>query len=261
MTDIEILKMALKVTPYSKLMSSPIEEIKTRISEELDYYNEAKNTMFFYDNLNIDNVIIPEIHNNLSSKTVLTASRIEGLHLNEWLKTNPSSDMRTHYGQLICDLISESINRNMLIHADPNLGNFIFRDDGRLGLIDFGCVKKIETSFIENINFLSKSANEKDPEKLLEILDLAGIKYKKNAGNDALMLFSEWIEWITRPIRVDLFDFSKNQDYFTESGKFFPKIYSITEKYDGSMIYFGRTIHGIYRILHKLNAKVRFNFA
>ena len=33
------------------------------------------------------------------------------------------------------------------IHADPNFGNFFIMNDGRIGLIDFGCVRKIEPEF------------------------------------------------------------------------------------------------------------------
>ncbi|MBN2039680.1 MAG: AarF/ABC1/UbiB kinase family protein [Spirochaetes bacterium] len=258
-SDIDMLKMVLKMTPYSKMLESPIDEIKMRISEELDYFKEAENTKYFYDNLDMENVIVPKVYEDLSTEAVITTSRLEGLHLSEWLKTSPSQEIRNHYGQLICDLLSASINEHMLIHADPNIGNFLFRDDGRLGLIDFGCVKKIEDYFIQNMELFLNAVNEKNSERFKEILNSLGIQYKKNINGDALILFSEWIEWITRPMRSDLFDFGNNRDYFAESGKFIPKIYNYIERYDGSMVYFGRTVYGIYRILHQLGANVKLD--
>jgi predicted unusual protein kinase regulating ubiquinone biosynthesis (AarF/ABC1/UbiB family) len=34
------------------------------------------------------------------------------------------------------------------IHADPNPGNFIIGDDLTIGLVDFGCIKRLDPDFV-----------------------------------------------------------------------------------------------------------------
>jgi predicted unusual protein kinase regulating ubiquinone biosynthesis (AarF/ABC1/UbiB family) len=256
-SDMDMIKAIFKMTPYSKMLEGAIKEIELRIYEELDYTNEAGNTNYFRENLKLDNVIVPLVYDDLSTETVLTTSRINGLHLDAWLNTNPVQEKRDYYGQLLCDVFSFSFYQNMLIHADPNIGNFLFRDDGKLGLIDFGCVKKIESNFPENFKKLLNSFNEINSEKIKEVYSDLGIYYKADINEKEFNKFiSSWIEWVMRPIRADFFDFAP-PDYFLEAKKYIPKIYSYIERFDGSMLYFGRTEYGLYRILHRLGAKVK----
>jgi predicted unusual protein kinase regulating ubiquinone biosynthesis (AarF/ABC1/UbiB family) len=256
-SDMDMLKAILKMTPYAKMMDGAIKEIEARIFEELDYENEANNTNYFRENLKLDNIIVPLVYENLTTETVLTTSRINGLHLDEWLNTNPAQERRNYYGQLLCDLFSNSIHQNMLIHADPNIGNYLFRDDGKLGLIDFGCVKKVDDNFIQNLKTLINSFNEIDLKKFKELYSKIGIFYKPDVNEKEFHKFiSSWIEWVTRPIKSDFFDFASS-GYFIEAKKYIPKIYSYIDRFEGSMLYYGRTQYGLYRILHRLGARVK----
>ena len=51
--------------------------------------------------------------------------------------------MRDHFGSLISKAILRIWSQGKTIYADPNPGNFLFLDDGRLGLIDFGCCRTL----------------------------------------------------------------------------------------------------------------------
>jgi len=46
--------------------------------------------------------------------------------------------------QLLADLWQYSLDVLNRSHTDPNLGNYLFNDDGTLGLLDFGCIKKVD---------------------------------------------------------------------------------------------------------------------
>ncbi len=255
--DIDMLRTILKVTSYGRWIDGPIKEVKLRLAEELDYTNEAKNTTYFHDNLKMENIIVPEVQEELTSETVLTTSRIDGLHMNEWLNTKPAVETRNYYGQLLCDLFSNTIHQNMLIHADPNIGNFLFRDDGKLGLIDFGSVKKVEDKFIESLKAIKELINKKDFNEIILLCNKIGIYYKKNISTEEFStLVSGFYEWVTRPIRVEQFDFSE-PDYFTEIIKYIPRLYSYIDRFDSSILYFGRTAYGLYRILHRLGVKAK----
>jgi len=259
-TDIEMIKAMIKMTPYSGFFSGAVREIQDRIYEELDYRQEARNTVWFREHLNMDSVIVPEVVKEFSGKNVLTTTVVGGLHLNEWLNTNPDREERYRYGQLLCDLFSTNVYRHGVIHADPNIGNFLFREDGRLGLIDFGCVKKLEDDFTENLKRLTRSIDEGDAEKLRKVYEAVGVYYKTGFNDkESREFISRWLEWVTRPIREEYFDFAENPDYFNEGRKFMPKIYGLIDRFDGSLIYYGRAEYGLYRILQRLGARVRLN--
>ena len=45
-----------------------------------------------------------------------------------------------------------------MIHADPNLANFSFLPDGRVIVYDFGCVKSVPPSIVEDYRALCCAA-------------------------------------------------------------------------------------------------------
>lgn len=255
-SDTEMIKTVLKMTPYSWAIDG-IKEIETGLAEELDYTLEAKNTKFFRTNLGMDNIIVPDVHDNLSTEFVLTTSFVEGLKLDDWLATDPDMQKRNHYGQLLCDLFKRCLHENRLIHADPNIGNFLFRSDGKLGLIDFGCVHRLEKDFVKNLGNIINAAEKKDFSEVTGSYGLIGIKFKKNKNSrEARDFIFKWLEYITRPVRSEYFDFAENADYFDESKNYIPEIYNYIESYHGGLIYFGRTQYGLYRIMQKLGVRV-----
>lgn len=186
-SDVQMLRNILRITPFSWIIDGALTEIEEGLAEELDYRLEADNTDFFYNNLCMDNIIIPEVYREYSSERVLATSFIDGEKLDGWLYRSPDRDKRSYYGQLLCDLFISSIKGNFLIHADPNIGNFLFRDDGRLGLIDFGCVKKLSPDFIDKGNFNNAE----------ELFRLSGIKCKKSeTDRESYKFFTSWIDLI-----------------------------------------------------------------
>jgi len=257
-SDVGMLKALLRMTPYSWLIDGAVGEIDAAIAEELDYTIEAKSTVFFRENLGIKNVIVPEVYEELSTGSVITTTFLDGQKLDEWLASGPEQEKRNYFGQLLCDLFMTCINKNNLIHADPNIGNFLFREDGNLGLIDFGCVKKLEKNFADDYKRVLALIDKGDFASSIELSKLSGIKYKKSRGEREFReFFSAWFEYITRPVRSEYFDFAENADYFSETKKFIPRIYNFIDGYEGGMMYFGRTMYGLYRILHRMGARVR----
>lgn len=259
-SDMEMLKSFLRLTPYSGMMDGAIREIHDRINEELDYENEARNTEWFRNQSHGKDIVIPGVIHALCSKRVITTTRIQGLHLNEWLASNPSQDERDRLGQALCDLFMTCTWEHQVIHADPNTGNFIFMPDGRLGLIDFGCIKTLNPQFLQNLKKLEHATESCDIKTIKEMYRAIGFQYnKKSEGREFEAFIMKWITWIIRPISTESFDFSENQDFFAEGLKLVPEFYRYIDKFDGSFLYFGRAEYGLYRILHRMKAKVKMN--
>ena len=87
---------------------------------------------------------------------------LEGDHLDEMLKKEPDQNIKNNYGQIMWNFFHENINSsNNTFHADVHPGNFLFCEGGKLGVIDFGCIKVFPDLFIKScIRVVQKHLNK-----------------------------------------------------------------------------------------------------
>src|SRR5580658_170665 len=149
-SDFQALRAAgFAVRLTGHLKESVIREVERGILEETDYVHEAKNIEHFRKALApLDFVRVPKVHRELSSDRVLTMSRVPGLRLQEFLKTNPSQELRDQLGAGLTRLFFFQLFRVRALHADPHPGNYLFNNDGTIGLVDFGCVKYLKPEVV-----------------------------------------------------------------------------------------------------------------
>ncbi len=257
-SDIELLKGVLSPTRFKKIFERCFPAISRKIAEELDYEQEAANTEFFRGKLPEGDFVLPEIVQERSTKSVITSTRVFGLHLHEWLSTSPAKARRDRAGQLLADLFGRSVGQLGAIHADPNPGNFLFRDDDRLGVVDFGCVERLTPQMVETVSaFMDPDRPVKDIVEQ-QLQGAMGIHYRQPADPFALEGFlTGWLSWLREPYGKEGYDFSVHTDYFERGLPFAEAFHRHIHSYDGDFIYVGRTLHGLVRMLSLLGAKVR----
>ncbi len=125
-----------------------ISEIEARLREELDYLQEAANLEAFRLVFGSDQrFVIPRLVPSLSTDRVLTMDRVYGLPVDRFVATADRA-LRQRAGEHLADLFFTSTFHHHLLHADPHPGNYLFLPDGRVGLLDYGCVKRFEPSFL-----------------------------------------------------------------------------------------------------------------
>ncbi len=121
-----------------------IDELGTRVFEEMDYLNEAGNAERFAE-LHAHNprIAVPRIHHEATSRRVLTMEWIDGVKL-----TN--LDAVRALGVDPDDLVQVGVNCSLeqllehgFFHADPHPGNLLALDDGRLAYLDFGMMSEV----------------------------------------------------------------------------------------------------------------------
>lgn len=250
--------MPARRRPNMNVVESSIEEIGTRLQEETDYQLEAENTRWFGQNISIEGVEIPQVFGDYSSDRVITTQMLSGRHLDEWLESNPSQEYRNRAAQLIYDLFFHCTMVLGRVHADPNPGNYLYKDNGEIGLIDFGCTKKLGPSFIENLPALLHAFYLNDFDKIFAAYANLGTTIKSDNSHDYEAVLRPFGEWLARPFRDAYFDFGKHNDY-TNSGRDLmhglmenPSLETIDEDF----IFFDRTIYGLFKIFERLEAKV-----
>jgi predicted unusual protein kinase regulating ubiquinone biosynthesis (AarF/ABC1/UbiB family) len=118
-----------------------VDELRIRISEELDYVHEAENQQLFADYYASHPFIqVPRVVEDLSSKRVLTTELAEGARFGELLTW--SQDEKDLAAEAIYRFVFGSLYRLGAFNGDPHPGNYLFRHGGHVTFLDFGLVKR-----------------------------------------------------------------------------------------------------------------------
>lgn len=172
-----------------------LDELQEQILAETDYKREADNIDLFRERLApLPFVTVPRVFREYSSDQVLTMSHVEGDHLDEFLRRRPSQKLRDQIGERLFELFYFQLLHIEAFHADPNSGNYFFRNDGTIGLVDFGCVKYLSPAFVASMRELYLYPGARDSAHFRALLDkrhaLFGAKLRP-AARDALVKFTE----------------------------------------------------------------------
>lgn len=240
-----------------------IKEVEERLLEETDYELEVRRSIEFSKACaHLENVVFPTYYPELSGKKIITMDWIEGMHLKEFLNTNPSQDLRNKIGQALWDFYNFQQHELRAVHADPHPGNFLITPDEKLGVIDFGCIKEMPDDFYEPFFSLISADLLKDKEKTIQAFrELEMIQPDDNASQIEFYYTSyrEMIELFARPYTSRSFDFSK-PEFFDQLYRYGEKISSMPEFKQARgvkhFIYVNRTNFGLYTILHELKAVI-----
>jgi len=236
------------------------DEVENTLLEETDYIQEGQYMKYFRDRFSDGKIITPEWIEELSSPKVLTMTYLEGQHLKEFLQQNPSQEQRNHFGQLLWDFFHDQVEQRNFIHADTHPGNFFFREDGRLGVIDFGCVKKFSEEFNQNYMQLLPTHLRQDEGEIRNLYIQLGI-VKENPDNpkkeeEFFQFCKNYGNTFAQPYRGDEFDFGDPS--FKQKINSFAKQPPIMNepRGDKNFIYSTKVHLGLYSILMKLKAKI-----
>lgn len=256
-SDMNLLRKVALALPNSKIVRQSIDEVHARLREEVDYRLEAKTTRWFHDNLKLDGIIVPKVYEDWCSDRVLTTEYCAGMHMDNWLATEPSQAMRDQAGQYLYDLFIHSVRTLRRLHADPNPGNYLFRDDGSVALIDFGCVKQLSEKFVDVLPNLLTAYNNDEPKALLAAYKTLGMAYDNDAVYEAVL--RPFGRWLTEPFAEEYFDFAEHADYTRRGQELIQNIASMSgvDNLADDFIFFDRTIYGLCKIFERLGARIR----
>ncbi len=239
-------------------------EVEERLLEETDYDLEIKRSIEFSEACkNIPNLIFPTYYPDLSSKRIITMGWLEGLHMKEFMKTNPSQDICNQVGQALWDFYNFQQHELRAVHADPHPGNFLITPDGKLGVIDFGCIKEMPADFYEPFFSMTSTNMLQDKTKTINTFrELEMIRKDDTPAQIEFFyqVYKEMIELFALPYMSQTFDFSK-KEYFDNLYNYGERIARMPEFKQARgvkhFIYVNRTNFGLYNMLHELGAMVR----
>ncbi|SDO61828.1 Predicted unusual protein kinase regulating ubiquinone biosynthesis, AarF/ABC1/UbiB family [Pedococcus dokdonensis] len=117
------------------------DELKSRMSEELDYNLEASNQRTFAKAFRDDpEFAVPDVL--VHSEHVIVSEWMEGIPLSR-IVASGTPEQRDAAAERYMAFLLVGPARAGLLHADPHPGNFRLLPDGRLGVIDYGAVNRL----------------------------------------------------------------------------------------------------------------------
>ena len=144
------------------------------LREELDLRVEARNMTSVAAASGGDGVAIPVPYQPLCTVRVLVMERLDGRPL-ATIDSSTPADMRAVLARSLLDCLLRQVMLEGTFHADPHPGNVLLLTDGRLALLDFGSVGRIDTGLRTALQRLLLALDRGDPaglaDALLEVLE------------------------------------------------------------------------------------------
>ena len=267
LSDIKMITpVATRVLGFSKEEIGPyLDEVQSKLLEETDYKQELENSIKITKACkNLEVLAFPKFEKKLSGKRVLPMSWLDGESLGDWIESNPSQKERNQLGQRLWDFYHYQIHEIRMMHADPHPGNFLVTEEGKLGVIDFGCVKELPNDFYESYIKLIQYGEQHDhPEFIAALIELDLYDPNDEEKKRELLLntFSDMFGLVGKPLFNDRFDFADDSYFKTifEQGEALSRnteLRGMSARGSGHFIYFNRTYFGLYQLLNQIKAEV-----
>ena len=264
-SDLKLVKpFAFRLLGMSeKELNIYVKEVEERLLEETDYELEVRRSIQFSEACkNLNNVVFPTYYPERSSKRIITMDWLEGMHLKEFLRTNPSQALRDKIGQALWDFYNFQQHKLRAVHADPHPGNFMITPDEKLGVIDFGCIKELPDDFYYPFFSLVSKGILSDKDKTIDAFRKLEMIHESDTPAQVEFYYKAYQEMIglfAKPYMSETFDFSQ-QGFFDQLYAYGEKISKMPEFKQARgvkhFIYVNRTNFGLYTILQELKAVV-----
>ena len=239
-------------------LKDQVDDLCLRLENETDYEREANALeharMLFSED---DGIAVPRVFREFSTSRVLTMERLDGVHLNEFMATEPSDEVRNEFAAKILRSGYRLTYTGRVMYADLHPGNFLFMDDGRLGLLDFGVVVPIEGEFWELLHRMDKGfSTGVQADRINAIKEWSWID-DDPADVEPLRLLEQFSDWTWRSRYTSgEFDFSNEAEFKHGMDLFLKILRTRFARGRSQALSINRMNFGLLSLLYRLKAKV-----
>lgn len=164
-----------------------IDEVRDRVSDELDYRIEAANQAEFVARFaGHPHIHIPEVVEQWSTSRVLTTQYVDAMRWSAALEQ--PEELRDQWGRVIASFLSACLYDHGVMNVDTHPGNYLFHEDGRVSFLDFGCVSRLDDEQRRRARLLAAALMHGGPDVVLDAVVEAGfLKTRDGVAVDAVM--------------------------------------------------------------------------
>ena len=186
-------------------------EVQAVLETETDYEHEAAalrlaRAAFRED----DGVVVPRVYEKYTTRRVLTMELLEGDHIEAFLAGNPSQELRDQFGERILRASLRLYFSRRMLYSDFNPGNVLFCDDGRLGWIDFGGLRRFndaEWALMRQSHDAMRSTDRRQALACIQRSLMFSDEEMRSRAN-VVDLVEDWANFYWTPLRAEgLFDY------------------------------------------------------
>jgi len=232
-------------------------ELRDRLLEELDYNHEASNIRRMAElHADVPEIVIPTVIEKATTRNVLTMEYVGGITPTDACSDRFDNAVRNRWGEVLAEFLLRGLMEHRFLHADPNLANFAFLEDGGVVVYDFGCVKDVPESLADGYAELLVAAAEERGDEVPEILREIGMHM---TGGEAMPseAIDPYVEMFGEILRADPpYTFGDNEDLYRRLFQlgFANMEYSRDMVFPEDAIFIDRALGGHFGNLSRLRA-------
>ena len=141
--DLYSIKLLAQLLYTFPDMAMVMDEVTTKIRDELNYELEAESQAWF---TSISNVRIPRVFAEHSSRTRLVTEFVDGEDFGSFvLRASPAR--KANIAGELCRFLFGALWIHGALYSDVHFGNLLVDADDRLVVLDFGCVHRMDPAF------------------------------------------------------------------------------------------------------------------
>lgn len=159
-----------KRTKYGQIydFEGVVDQLEATLTDELDFTMERRNIEIIGRNLSEFTLLkTPRTYPELSSRHILTMERVRGHRVEEIERLKVD---RRALAQQFLQAYIRQIAVDGLFHADPHPGNLVISHDGKIVLLDFGMVGRLDHKTRETIGKILLAFTGGRSEEVAELL-------------------------------------------------------------------------------------------
>jgi predicted unusual protein kinase regulating ubiquinone biosynthesis (AarF/ABC1/UbiB family) len=184
-----------------------LDELRDRVTEELNYELEAASQQAFADAYAGDpDIYVPGVVTGTDH--VLVSEWMNGTPLSSVI-SDGSKEERDRAGILLVRFLFSGPARAGLLHADPHPGNFRLLDDGRLGVLDFGAVDRLPDGLPPFFGRLLRIMHDDNADIEAVERELRANGFLRPGIDVDLDALRDFLAPMAEPSKVDSFKFSR----------------------------------------------------
>lgn len=205
-----LLKTA-RILPVDVDASGILAEAREQLHHEADYLREA-DSLATYARLLADvepGCLVPRVHRDLTTRRVLAMDRMHGAPLERLMNTPGVQELKDRTGATLLRVFLRELFEFRFVQTDPNFGNYLVDDAGRLILLDLGGARQYEEALTETARRLLGAGRTRDRARVQSIVQEMGFleSGEPPARSDAVV---DMVLLIAEPMQAaGIFDFGK----------------------------------------------------
>jgi predicted unusual protein kinase regulating ubiquinone biosynthesis (AarF/ABC1/UbiB family) len=233
------------------------EEVKERLFEELDYLKEADNIRRAAAmQADFPEILFPRVVQEATSRRVLTMEFLGGIPPSEATSDDYAQELKDRWAVTLFDFTLRGLLERRFLHADPNFANFAFREDGKVVVYDYGCMKEIPEDLAAGYSKLMNAVTFRRKAAVPKILRDMGV-YKEGGKPFPREMTDPYVDLVQDIVRA-------SPPYtFGDDNSIYESLYELgmanwqnatDVRFPQDMVFIDRTLVGLFGNLGKLRA-------